>query len=282
MNTSPLREIAPQLSSALAVLRRHLGETLQAIHLFGSAVDGGLKPHSDIDMLATVSVPLTAATRQALMTDLLSVSAWPVTEGSLRPLEVTVLVHDAVVPWRYPPLRELQFGEWLREDIEHGRIEPAVPDHDLAILLTKARQHSFCLMGPPATELFDPVPQADLARALYDTVLQWNDEADWQGEERNILLALARIWLTLTTGEIAPKDTAAAWALQRLPEEHRPALATARAAYLGEAEDDLSDRPSAVSAFVRYARGEIERTYGGILRGENQSPAGGRSSKLER
>ncbi|SDL88544.1 streptomycin 3-adenylyltransferase [Pseudomonas indica] len=251
------------------MLRRHLGETLQAIHLFGSAVDGGLKPHSDIDVLVTVSAPLTAATRQALMTDLLSVSAWPVTEGSLRPLEVTVLVHDAVVPWRYPPLRELQFGEWLREDIEHGRIEPAAPDHDLAILLTKARQHSLCLMGPPATELFDPVPQADLARALYDTALQWNDEADWQGEERNILLALARIWLTLTTGEIAPKDTAAAWALQRLPEEHHPVLATARAAYLGEAEDDLGDRPSAMSAFVRYARGEIERGYLGILRGEN-------------
>ena len=36
------------------MLQRHLGGTLQALHLFGSAVDGGLKPTSDIDLLATV------------------------------------------------------------------------------------------------------------------------------------------------------------------------------------------------------------------------------------
>ncbi|WP_431627026.1 nucleotidyltransferase domain-containing protein, partial [Enterobacter hormaechei] len=30
--------------------------TLLAVHLYGSAVDGGLKPHSDIDLLVTVTV----------------------------------------------------------------------------------------------------------------------------------------------------------------------------------------------------------------------------------
>ena len=32
--------------------------TLLAVHLYGSAVDGGLKPHSDIDLLVTVTVGL--------------------------------------------------------------------------------------------------------------------------------------------------------------------------------------------------------------------------------
>jgi streptomycin 3"-adenylyltransferase len=168
------------------------------------------------------------------------------------------VVRDEVVPWRYPPLRELQFGEWLREALQAGIVEPAMPDHDLAILLTKLRQHSVCLLGPLAAELFDPVPHADFTQSLLDTVAQWNDAPDWQGDERNVVLALARIWFSACTGQIAPKDAAAAWALERLPGEHRPVLASAHAAYLGHAPDNLADRPTQVAAFVRYTRALIE------------------------
>lgn len=91
-----------------------------------------------------------------------------------RPLEVTIVVRDEVVPWRYPPRRELQFGEWLRQDL-----------------------------------------QADFAQALLDTLGLWNQPADWQGDERNGVLALARIWFSASTGEIAPKDAAAAWAARQ-------------------------------------------------------------------
>ncbi|WP_428838846.1 nucleotidyltransferase domain-containing protein, partial [Klebsiella pneumoniae] len=41
--------------------------TLLAVHLYGSAVDGGLKPHSDIDLLVTVTVRLDETTRRALI-----------------------------------------------------------------------------------------------------------------------------------------------------------------------------------------------------------------------
>jgi streptomycin 3"-adenylyltransferase len=251
-------EISPQLSQARSVLERNLAGTLQAIHLFGSAVDGGLKPHSDIDLLVTVGAPLAAPVRHSLMMDLLSVSGRPGADGSRRPLEVTVVVRKEVVPWRYPPLRELQFGEWLREELQAGVVQPAAWDHDLAILLTKARQHSVCLLGLPAVELFDAVPKADLSQALLDTVAQWNEQPDWLGDERNVVLALARIWFTASTGEIASKDAAATWALEGLPDEHRPVLARAHAAYLGSAEDDLSDRAGQVTAFVRYVRRVIE------------------------
>ncbi|MBU5568418.1 nucleotidyltransferase domain-containing protein, partial [Escherichia coli] len=46
-------EISNQLSEVLSVIERHLEPTLLAVHLYGSAVDGGLKPHSDIDLLVT-------------------------------------------------------------------------------------------------------------------------------------------------------------------------------------------------------------------------------------
>ena len=259
MTDSVPTELADQLSRARAVLERHLGGTLEAIHLFGSAVDGGLQPLSDIDLLVTVGAPLADPVRRALMMELLDVSAAPGTSTAWRPLEVTVLVRGEVVPWRYAPMRQLQFGEWLREDLQRGIVEPAMPDHDLAILLTKARQHSIGLLGPPAERLFDPVPAGDFARALADTLAQWNGPSDWEGDERNVVLALARIWFSAATGGIAPKDAAAAWVLERLPEAHRPVLARARAAYRGEAEDDLACRADAVAAFVHHAKAAIGR-----------------------
>ncbi|SDF06877.1 AadA family aminoglycoside 3''-O-nucleotidyltransferase [Myxococcus virescens] len=261
MSASVPTEITHQVSSACAVIGRHLASSLQAIHLFGSTVDGGLKPHSDIDLLVTVSAPLTEAVRHALSKELLSVSAWPVTHESLRPLEVTVVVRDAVVPWRYPPSRELQFGEWLRGELEAGRVQPAIVDPDLAILLAKARRHSICLLGAPATDIFDPVPRTDLARAFYDTVLQWNEPADWRGDERTVVLALARIWFSLSTGGIAPKDVAAQWVIERLPNEHQGVVRSARTSYLGETQDDLARRGPEVDAFVHCAKATIERLY---------------------
>ncbi|MEJ1228046.1 aminoglycoside adenylyltransferase family protein [Pseudomonas sp. CCNWLW56] len=265
MTDTPI-EISQQITRALQVLAAHLGDGLQAVYLFGSAVDGGLQPGSDIDLLVIVHQPLPQSLRHGLMSDLLSVSAWPSTE-SLRPLEVTVVAQAALVPWRYPPVRELQFGEWLREDLQAGRFEPPMADHDLAILLTKARQHSVCLLGPAATAIIQPIPEADLLRALYDTTTQWNEDADWQDEQCNVVLALARIWLTLATGHIVPKDEAATWLLERLPVAHRPVLETARAVYRGQARDDLASRPRQVAAFVCHARSEIDRLYSRSLSG---------------
>ena len=176
----------------------------------------------------------------------------------MRALEVTVVAHDAVVPWHHPARRELQFGEWLRHDLEAGIVEPARVDHDLAILLTKVRQHSVVLVGLPAAVLFEQVPARDFVAALLATVAQWNAEPDWRGDECNVVLALARIWYSAATGRIAPKDVAATWVLERLPQACRPVVAAARAAYLGGEEDVaiLSGEP--LAAFIGYARRTVE------------------------
>lgn len=255
--------VAEQLSQARAILERHLNGNILAIHLFGSAVDGGLKPHSDLDLLVTVREPPTDATRHALMKELLTASAPPGAQDHVRPLEVTVITHSEVVPWRYPPKRELQFGEWLRASLENNVFEPPMVDHDLAILLTKARQNSVSLQGPAATNLFDSVPRTHLVQSLRDTVAQWNEPTDWAGDERNIVLALARIWYTAVTGEIASKDAAALWLLHRLQGSNRAVVSKARAAYLGEQHDDLARQPTEVATFILHARQEIERLCGG-------------------
>ncbi len=232
--------INAQLSAVCAVLHAYLGPQLRAIHLYGSAVADGLKPHSDIDLMVTVDTPLPDAARHGLMKALLAHSAWPGSSDTLRALEVTVVALSEVVPWRYPPRREMQFGEWLRTDLQAGRFEPPMPDPDLAILLTKLRQHSTTLFGPPAKDLLDPVPASDLRKALSDTINQWNSPADWEDDERNIVLALARIWFTACTGEITSKDRAATWAVERLPAPHRAIVERALGSYLRGESDGLA------------------------------------------
>lgn len=251
-------DISEQALLACAVIARHAGTTLIGIELFGSAIDGGLKPRSDIDLLVIVRTRLEESARRALMRDLLTISVPPGSDGRWRALEVTVVAREDVVPWRYPARREVQFGEWLRADLLAGIVEPPVVDHDLAILLTKARQHSVALVGRSADSLLDPIPAQDFNAALRDSVTQWNTEADWEGDACNIVLALARIWYSAVTGKIAPKDQAAAWALERLPETFQPLLIAARAEYLdGLPEPVLADGRQ-VAAFIRFVRAAIE------------------------
>ncbi|WP_338760672.1 aminoglycoside adenylyltransferase family protein [Massilia sp. METH4] len=252
-----------QLAAARAVLEHRLGDRLVAIYLFGSAVEGGLQPRSDLDLLVAVGEPLDEPTRHGVMTELLDVSAPPGAGSALRALEVTVVAIGAVVPWRYPAIRELQFGEWLRDDLRAGRFEPPVRDHDLAILLTKVRGHGIPLHGPPAATVFEPVPPGDLARALGDTLAQWNEEADWRGDECHIALALARIWYTAGTGRIAGKAQAAAWALERLPPELRPLLAAARSAYLDGDGAGLGGHEARLAALVAHVRTRVAAGEGG-------------------
>ncbi|HHS8592873.1 TPA: aminoglycoside adenylyltransferase domain-containing protein, partial [Escherichia coli] len=110
------------------------------------------------------------------------------------------------------------------------------------------------------TTLFtNSAPKEHFSKALFDTIAQWNAESDWKGDERNVVLALARIWYSASTGLIAPKDVAAAWVSERLPAEHRPLICKARAAYLGSEDDDLAMRVEETAAFVRYAKATIER-----------------------
>lgn len=246
--------VVPQVRQACGVIERDLAGSLRAVHLFGSALDGGLKPYSDIDLLVTVGEPPDEAARRRLALGLLAVSAPPGTDAVLRPLEVTVICRRAVVPWRHPARRELQFGEWLRRDLCAGTLEPPQEDPDLAVLLTKVRLHGIALLGPPTQSLFEPVPPRDLRQALAETLAQWQAPPDWAGDERNIVLALARIWYSAGTGDIAPKEVAAEWALPRLPAEHQVVLRHAREAYLGRRVDNLGERADEVTAFVRFVK----------------------------
>ena len=254
---SPPSSFDLQLTRVQGVISRHLSRHLVALYLYGSAVQGGLHPWSDMDLLAVVDQPLPAKTRLSLMRDVLAVSAWPGSDPRCRAVELTVLVHEQIVPWQFPPQRELQFGEWLRDDLIAGQVAEPETDFDLAILLTQLREHHRVLAGPPAQDLFDEVPPSDLAAALRMTASQWRQPSDWTGEERNILLALARVWFSLDTGKIVPKDQAASWALERLPPSLQPVMKQAKLAYLAGVPDTLAGHSQQVHACIVWIQQQL-------------------------
>src|SRR5690606_29978907 len=110
-------------------------------------------------------------------------------------------------------------------------------------------QSGEALAGPPATEILDPVPHADLARAMRESL--GSLLADLDDDTRNVVLTLARMWSTMVTGTIRSKDEAAAWAGAQLPdEEHRSVLSRARAIYLGEAVEQWDDLEGPVRPYA--------------------------------
>ena len=199
----------------------------------GSAVLGGLRHESDLDILAVSKRPTTPQEKRRLIQSLLSISGQMTPQGRLRRVELTIVVESDVKPWRYPPRMDFQYGDWWRIEFESGEIEPwkSAVNADLSVLITMTMLSGKTVFGPAPAEVFDPIPQDDLIRAMIDEISGLRDDVD--SDIRNVLLTLARIWSTVATGIIRSKDAAANWASARLPEAHRPALAR-RAIYLGD------------------------------------------------
>ena len=99
----------------------------------------------------------------------------------------------------------------------------------------------------PRPTYLDPVPREDYIAGMLACIPSLLHEVD-----TNDVLTLARIWNTLATDEFRSKDSAADWVLPLLPEEHRPVLAHARAAYLGEKEDRWGDLRVEAQACADY------------------------------
>lgn len=235
--TSPRLTIPEDAHRAVPVLRHCFGSSLLAVYLHGSAVSGGLRPSSDVDLMAIIDRPLSPQIRAQLVAGMLQVSGrYPAKPGDPRPLELVVFLHAAISPFAYPPQAEFLYGEWLRRDFEAGNVPGPETNPDFALVLAQARPVALPLLGPPATALLPVVPDSDIRRAIGEALPSLL--AGLHGDEPNVLLTLARMWRTLATGEFVPKDVAADWAIPRLPDEPATLLTMARASYLGTLTDD--------------------------------------------
>jgi predicted nucleotidyltransferase len=248
-----------QLDRVVTLVREVLGPDAVGAYLFGSAVLGGLRSESDLDVLVVSMRPTRREEKQRLIERLLAFSGRSAPHGRWRRVELTIVVESEIKPWRYPPSFDFQYGDWLRGEFESGNLEPwpTTTNPDLAALITMVLLGNTPVFGPAPDEMFDPVPHEDLVSAIVgdiDALL-----GDLDRDTRNVILTLARIWSTVATGVIRTKDAAADWALTRLPEEHRAVLARAREIYLGAEEEGWDDIRPHVRPYADWVVAEINR-----------------------
>jgi predicted nucleotidyltransferase len=246
-----------QVEQVVRLIAEVVGADLIGAYLHGSAVLGGLRPASDVDILAVTRRSVSEGQRRALVAGILPISGVAV---GARPVELTVVVQAGVRPWRYPPIGDFLYGEWLRADYQAGVVPAPEPMPGLALEIALVLAGDHPLAGPRPAQVLDPVPRELLVRASTDGIPGLL--ADLPHDTRNVLLTFARIWTTLATGTVVAKDTAADWVLARLAPEHRPVLEYARDLYLTTtyAEETWSDGLKAqVAAHVDEVLTQIRR-----------------------
>ena len=255
-------ETAPkQIASVLEGVRDVLRDALVGAYLHGSSVLGGVKQDSDIDILVLSARRTTDHEKRRLIALLLSISGSAPRLG--RPIEFDIVVESEIRPWRYPPLFDFHFDELLRGRFESGELTPwdDNTNKDLASIVTMALLGDEPLVGPRSSEVFDPVPREHYIDAVLRDTETVDEYLPW--DTRNVVLTLPRIWSAVATDAVYSKEEAAVWALPRIPEEHRPVLELALAAYLGEAEDSWNELLPQAHAFARFVVTEIERERDG-------------------
>lgn len=220
-----------QLEDLVAVVRGVLGDAALGGYLHGSTATGRQQPTSDTDLLFVTARPITREERRALVTGIMPLSGRRAAGGPDRPVELTIVVQDDVRPWRLPPFRDFQYGEWERDGYEAGDLPARQPDPDLAPLLTMVLAAGRAAFGPPPATLLDPVPPGDLVRAVAG--MAPGLRADLENDTRNVLLTLARILVTVETGRLVAKDEAADVVRPRLEPTCGAVLTRARDAYHG-------------------------------------------------
>lgn len=215
-----------QLDVVVAVVEGVVGEDLLGLYLHGSAVRDELCPASDIDLLAVTRRTLDLDGRAELCRRLSDLSG---PAHGLRSVDLSAVVLDEVMPWAYPATRDFRYADWLRAQIAAGLLPEAGPCPALAVDLAQVLAGDRPLVGPPPGELLDPAPREDVARGGRDGIPELL--TGLPGDTRDVLLTLARVWLTVATGQVRAKDEAASWALRRISPEHRPVLEHARDLY---------------------------------------------------
>ncbi len=216
-----------ELDDYLAELTRRLGAVLGGdllgVYAGGSYALGAYEPgRSDIDVTVVAAEPLSRATRQAIV-ERLRHEALPC---PARGLELVVYPLAAARGGGGEPGFELNLNTGaamgFRVDEAPGDIEGFWFAIDRSIL----RAHGVALSGPPAADLFGPIPRATLLELVQESI-RWHRDSDVPLDSDTVLNT-CRALRFATEGTWSSKRDAGAWAA---------AEPIARAALAGEPLD---------------------------------------------
>ena len=238
-------EISNQLSEVLSVIERHLESTLLAVHLYGSAVDGGLKPYSDIDLLVVVYAPPALESKMAFVRALLVLEADCPPKG----LEMSVVLAEACAHPGHPAPFELHGSpmHWprFREDLAGACAAMRGEDPDLAAHFAVAREAGIALCGPAARMVFAPVPREMVFASVWQDVASARESI--HSDPVYTILNLCRTLAFARDGRMRSKAAGGAWGEENVP-EFATLIRAARRAY--EGGEPFAAESAALSAFA--------------------------------
>ena len=105
--------------------------------------------------------------------------------------------------------------------------------------------------------MIEPVPMTDIRRAIKESLPGLI--ASIEGDEHNVILTLARMWLTSSSGRICSDVyKRQEWAIPKLAKEHATLLEKAKKAYLGDYDDKWEGMETEIIELVNYLKRSIE------------------------
>lgn len=234
-----------------------LGNRLIGVYLHGSLAMGCFNPrHSDLDFLVIAEERLSLNTKRSLAKGLLRRSQAP------QPIEMSLLVHSELTPWRYPPPFDFHYSETWREQMQHDLVsgnwqrwnDQVRKDPDLAAHVAITKHRGVCVYGAPIPQVFPDVPAGDYLASILGDVVSALERI--QEDPVYAVLNACRVWTFLEEGLRCSKREGGLWALSRVPESLRPVVTTALQAYSDEHGRAHFD-PGALSVFAAYMRAQL-------------------------
>lgn len=229
-----------QVDRILDILKDGLKDNLKAVFLFGSSVQGGLKNDSDLDFLVVVKSSLSKEDRSFLIGEIGRNSKRIGQRINLRYVELTIVLDDELRRGKFPIHQEFLYGEWLREEYEKGYLSKREVNEDLTILVYQISKQTIQIYGEESY-VFPKVDFNDVKYAIKKTAK--DIVSDYRGDERNVILTLCRMLVTLETREIVSKDVAGIRLRDDVEKNHRILIDLAVRDYQGldQVEWDLVD-----------------------------------------
>lgn len=142
---------------------------------------------------------------------------------------------------------------------------------DLAVLITQTLLASKTLEGIPPKQLLSAVPYQDFMAAMLAAVPHLLSELET--DTRNVLLTLARIWSTVSTGLLYPKPEAANWAIEHLPKQHQAVMEQARDSCLGLVEEHWKGRQASIKPCADFMVAAVNQMVAGIRSSDTSEKA---------
>jgi hypothetical protein len=206
-----VNEIDTYLAEVCSRLRAVLGGDLVGVYAGGSYALGGYDPgRSDLDVAAIVTAPL-ARERKAEIVERLRHESLPC---PARGLELVVYVQEAVQTASQAAAFDLNLNTGARMelhvDYEPGKSEAHWYPIDRSILAAAG----VALTGPPAAEVFAPIPRRLLLPVLEES-LRWHLAGDPRSDDA--VLNACRAWRYAAEGAWSSKESAGLWTLERRP-----------------------------------------------------------------